>query len=68
MTKRLDFFYIIQLECWSDGVLECCKRKIDLLIITPSLHYSNSPKTLEIVRYCKGFAFWKINSRFGFHV
>ena len=27
MTRRLDFSYIIQLEWWSDGELECCKRK-----------------------------------------
>ena len=49
IVRRLDFLGIIQLECWSNGVLECCKRKNQSLnhySITPSLHYSNAPKIL----------------------
>jgi len=41
------------MENWS-----VAKEKIDILIITPSLHYSNTPKTLGIVRCCKVFAFF----------
>jgi hypothetical protein len=43
------------LEYWSDGVLECCKKKdINALVIAPILQYSNTPKLIEIESYHDG--------------
>ena len=59
MTRRLVFLYNSTgvVERWSIGVLQ--KKKS---IFKSLLHHSITPKTLGIVRYCKGFAFfWVID-------